>query len=1339
MADDPNRPDSSDPVRITTREDFAYHLTLVRQRAGLTVRDVAKATGVQASTVGGYFGGAHLPPIKPADLLPRILRACGVTNPAQVEQWQAALARVRRAPGKRPSDAPVPYRGLESFQPEHVDWFYGREDLTHLLLERLAARSTAGAGLLVVVGPSGSGKSSLLRAGLIPAWRRSTTVLPGSHSWPYVLFTPGTRPLQNLAEQLGKLTGLDAEDVAADLRSDPGRCTHLARQAAALHLKAQPAHSGEQATACGNGPADGEADGDRDSRRLLMVIDQFEETFTACTDDAERAAFLATLTAATAVPGVYGTGVAEQPAESGPAVLAVLGLRADFYTSILRDADLARAAQDGQVVVGPMTESDLRRAIEEPAHKAHTDIQDGLVELLLRDFAPASSHALTTAHEAGALPLLSHALLATWERGHRRRLTVADYRSIGAIHGAVARSADEVYETLTGDERTLARELFVRLVRVSEDGADTRRRISQTDLVTGVSAARSASLARVLDRYVERRLITVDADTIEISHEALIQAWPRLRTWIDTDRAGILIGQQLTDAALGWAREHRDPAALYRGTRLIAARDWIGSGHRGHLTPLAAEFLDASARHERRRTRRLYRTIAALMALLVVAGLASAVAFQQRAAATHERNLAISRLVATRADRLRDSDVSLAAQLSLAAYKIAPTSEARASLLDASATYSAARALGGPGVMQSVAYSPDRRVLAAGGADKTVRLWDVSSPEKPRLLGRPLPGAADTIYSVAFSPDGHTLAAGSGDHNIYLWDVSNPHQPIPLGPPLAGPTALVYSVAFSPDGHTLAAGSGDNTIHLWDVSDPRRPATLDPALTGPTSYVQSVAFSPDGNLLAAGSDDHTVRLWNIHDPRRPVPLGAPLIASTKRIFSVTFSPDGHTLAAGSLDKNVYLWNVTDPARPTTLNPPISGATSWVNAVAFSPDGQTLALASSDNTARLWSLPARRFTATLPHPGPVTSLAFGRDNRTLATSAADGVARLWALPGPVLTGQTDVINGVAFSPDGRTLAVAGGQTQLWSVADRTEVSPPLANPTQFSGTVAFTPDGHTLAVGARDGTVQLWNVTNPAQPQPAGTPIKAHSLLVESLAFSPDGRTLATGSDDNTVRLWDVTHPAQPQALKTLSGFRAYVYSVAFSPSGRTLAAGSIDKTVRLWDVTNPRQPAPVGQPLTGPDHYVLAVAFNPDGRILAVGSADKTVRLYDLANPRRPVPLGQPLSGPTNYVYSLAFSPDGRSLAAGDTDGTVWLWDVRHADRPTALATLTVPSGSVYSVAYNPDGHTLAAGGADMKAWLWDTDPERVIAQVCAAVGDPLTREEWAQYVPGLPYQRPCP
>jgi WD40 repeat protein/transcriptional regulator with XRE-family HTH domain len=1247
-----------DTDRIVTRQEFAAALARLREQAGLTVRQVAKAAGQPYSTVGGYFSGRHLPPPSPPSLLPDLLRATGVTDGPVVESWRQALLRVRRAPGPRPTGAPAPYRGLAAFQPEDAAWFHGREDLTGRLLARLAQRHAGGDGMLVVVGPSGSGKSSLLRAGLVPAVRAGELPVPGSGDWPVVILTPGSDPVRRLADP-----------------PDP---------------------------ATGGG--------------LVVVVDQFEELFAAEVGEPARAAFIAALDR-----------LATGAGRSAPA-LVVLGLRADFYGHALAHPPLAAALQDAQLVVGPMSEEQLRRVILEPARRAGIEVADGLVEVLLRDLTPATGDV-----RSGALPLLSHALLVTWELGQGRRLTLADYRNSGGLRGAVAQTAERVYGELTGPEPELARRLFLRLVRASPDGADTARPVPRDEL--------SAPPA-VLERFIASRLLTVGTTTVQLSHETLLYAWPRLREWIDADRAGLVTRQRLVEAAQSWEREGRDPAALYGGSRLAATRDRSVGG--GELPPLVGEFLAASVGRERRGVRRLYQTIAALVVLLAVVVTAGAAAAQQRSHAltqerlvTAERDQAISRLVAGRAERIRDTDVSLAAQLSLAAYRIWPTPEARAALLDSSAAHTATRLLGSTGVMQSVALSPDHQFLAAGTADRTVLRWDLSDPDHPIRLEPALTGPEDIVYTVAFSPDGRTLAAGGGDDLVHLWDIADPYRPVPVGAPLDGPADIVYTVAFSPDGRTLAAGSADHRVHRWDLTDPRRPAPL-PPLAGGTSYVQSVAFSPDGTLLAAGHDDATVRLWEVRDPGRPAPLGEPLTGPERTVFAVAFHPDGDTLAAGSRDGNAYLWDLADPAAPRPLDPPLAGAAGWVQTVRFSPDGNTLAAGSSGETW-LWDWRAGRVTATLPHPGPVTSLVYGADRHTLFTAAADGTARRWRLPGPALRGDDVPINNLRFDPTGSRLAVASGETRLWSVADRVPLGPPVTNPTGFSGAVAFASDGGALFVSDRAGTLRAFDLTDPAGPAPLGSPVDAHPLLVEQLALSPDGTVLATGGDDNLVRLWDVTDPAAPALLAELAGFTAYVYSVLFNHRGDLLAAASVDNTVRLWDVRDPGHATEVTEPLVGSEHYAISLAFHPDDTVLAVGSADRNIYLWDLTDPRRPARLGRPLVGADNYVYALAYSPDGRTLAAANTDQTVWLWDVTDPDRPPAVrATLTIPEGPLYTVAYSPDGRTLAAGGGGNTVWLWNTRPDEVADHVCRTAGDPLTRAEWEKYVPDLPPRPAC-
>ena len=1297
-----------DPQRISTQPDFGRELTLARQQAGLTVREVARAVGIPASTAGDYFAGRHLPPPSQPRLLPQILRVCGETDPARLGDWVSALNRIRRGPGRRPATTQAPYRGLASFQPEDAAWFFGREDLTARLVRLATEAPTAGVPL-TVVGPSGSGKSSLLRAGLVPS-------LPHSSGRRLALFTPGATPVRELARQLAKVTSAEPGArvppeslIEAALRRDPGDAPRLVPDA--------------------GGPG------------LVIVVDQFEEIFTASRNEAEQHRFITAICAL-----------------AGPAVV-VLALRADFYDRALRYPELARALQERQVVVVPMARQEVRSAIVEPARLAHLDVDDGLVELLLRDLAPHSPEGSPpgAGHEAGALPLLSHALLTTWSRSHGGRLTVADYQASGGIRHAIARTADQVYASLDAGQRDIARRLFLRLVYVADDAPETRSSVRLGELRDWPGD--TASPGEVLDRFVAERLITVDADTAQITHEALLTAWPLLRTWIDANREGLRVRRRFSDAARTWDEAGRDPAALLRGGQLALARDWATDPvNRDTLgTPIlafvdagiAAERLQQAA--ERNRTARLRRLVAALSVLVVLTVGLAGYAFQQRQAATRARdnataakNTAQSREVAVEADQVRGQSAGLAAQLSLAAYRIAPTAEARASLLESSGSPAGARLLDSADVVEAVSLSPDHHVLAIAAADGTLRLWDVARPGHPVPLGATLqPGNRnDPLYSVAFSPAGNLLAAAGASREVMLWDVRNPAHPVRLPVTLTGPTNTVYSLAFSPRRPLLAAGSADQTVRLWNLADPDRPAALGKPLAGPAGYVQSVAFSPDGRTLAAGSAGKTVRLWDVSDPAHPVTLGKPLTGPAEAVYSVAFSPDGKTLAAGSQDDKVWLWKVARPARPRP-DGTLTGDTDWVNAVAFSPDGHSLAAGSSDDQVLVWNLATRAVTATLPQPQPVTSLAWDGVGHLVAGDA-DGMVRNWILPTPVLDADGPV-NSVAYSRGGRLLAVGGnGGLQIWNPATRTQLAAAAApGPAgTIVNAVAFSPAGSNLATGYGDGEIQLWRVARDGALAPISRPRVAQNSstdLVEFAAFSPDGRLLATCGDDGTVRLWSVTDPADPRALATVHDSPGTIaFSVAFSPDGRTLAVASADGLTRLWDISNPAGPVQLGRPLAGPASYAISVAFSPDGHTLAVGSADKRMRLWDVADLARPVRLGQPLIGPTGYVYSVAFSPDGRTLAAGVTDGTVWLWRVTDPARPTLLASLTGPAHAVYSVVFAPGGTGLAAGSADGTIRLWDTQARAAGAEVCGSAGQRLTRAEWRIFLPGRRYAPPC-
>ncbi|MFF5206095.1 helix-turn-helix domain-containing protein [Streptosporangium sp. NPDC000396] len=1218
------------PSAIRTRDDFARRLSALRDREGLTVRQVAALAGSPGahSTIGDWFAGRGLPSLALRDLFTRVLKVCGTDDPELVEEWLLAWQRVRRAPGRRTGGI-EPYRGLAGFQAEHAEWFFGRAALTGRLLARVAELD--GGGVQFVVGASGSGKSSLLRAGLIAALR--------ADGRPVTLLTPATVP-------------------APELKGTPG---------------------------------------------LVLVVDQFEEVFTAfdgiAFDGEERRdAFIAALLEAAA-----------------DGAIVVAGLRADFYGHVLRRPELLKAVQERQLVVGPMTGEEMREAIVEPARKARIDVEDGLVELLLRE--------ASRAHDTGVLPLLSHALYAAWLQGQGRRLTVAGYREVGGIEGAIAASAGDVYDDLTGGQQELARRLFLHLVHVAPDTADTRRRAATAELL-----AEDPETATVLDRFVAQRLITIDEGTVEITHEALLSAWPLLKGWIDADRVGLFVGRRLVADAESWRRDQRDPDALYRGTRLLAAQEWA-QAHGHGVPPSAREFLQAGTGHARRRVRRLYQAVTALLVLLALALVSSGVAFQAQRTATRQRDEALSRKVAAETVALRQADPALAVQLSVAAYRLAPTVEARGGVLSLSAEPYATRLTGHTGTVYAAAFAPGGRLMATAGDEGVVRVWDTADPHRPRPLAA-LSAHQGGALTAAFSPDGRTLATAGVDRVIRLWDVTDPRHPAALAT-LEGHGDTVRRVAFRGDGRVLASASYDRTARLWDVADPRAPQLL-AVQRGHRDGLSAAVFSPDGRSLVTAGADRVIRLWDVADPRRPRAVTT-LEGHTGPVLSAAFSPDGRLLATGAFDNTIRLWDLKTRKTLTVLN----GHANGVIALGFSPDGRTLASGSYDLTVRLWDVStplAERLPLILNGHGDIVyTVAFSPDGRTLASGSKDTMARLWDLSALAMAGHPGRVYAAAFAPGGRSLVTGTADgARLWTVGGRPAPPVALGGHDDYVVATGFDPRGRLLATGSLDYTIGLWDLSAPKTP---ATILRGHSDNVLAVAFDPAGALLATGGADRVIKLWDVRDPRRPAAVATLPGHAASVSALVFGPDGRTLVSASLDGTARLWDVADPRR-ASVLATMTGHTGGLYAVARS--GRVLATGGADGTVRLWDTSVPARPVALAT-LTGHTTTVSGLAFSPDGRTLASGGFDKTVRLWDVSSPRAPVALGTLTGHPERVESVAFSPDGGTLVTGGADGTARLWPLDVSALSSKLCAMAYPPITAEQWRAYLPDVPFTPPCP
>jgi WD40 repeat protein len=1194
----------------------------------------------------------------------------------------------------------APYRGWEPLQAVDAAVFFGRDAQILRGLDALRGMRRSGVEtMFVVLGPSGTGKSSFLRAGLLPRLRRDDrefllldTVRPQRR-----VLTGDTglaRALHTTRASFGLHSPNLAQIKEACLGGDAGRVrTWLveAQHAACERLLDRPA--------------------DAPVPTLLLPIDQAEELFGA--DAGHETSLFLRLIAELARPDDGGDALG---------LIAAITIRTDRFQALQTAPELAGVGSVLFDELKPMPRTQFKEVITGPADRSTEGghplrLEPALVNTLLDDCTEGGD----------TLPLLALTLARLYEDyASDGALGLADYQAMGGMHSVVRTEVDGVLAS-DPEERAAALKLlraaFIPwLATVNPDNDQPMRRVGRWDDLPPESWP-------LLDKFVAKRLLVKDTRdghvVVEVAMESLLRQWDDLAHWLADEREDLKDADNLERAARAWELSNRDDAWLLEGTRLSDAENLATKpGFRDRLQ-FTSEFLKASRHREQERIeaearhqaaelqaardrqqaaealaaaeaearekaqahavvlRKRSRILRAVLAVTLVIATAAVVGFVMATKATaraDQRTLDALRLRLTSQGQAMLAGVEgggdvRAFQQILAAHKINPVHFS--SLFTAVVTrVDTTRIIEARGPIMDVSVSRDGHHIISGGADDTVRVWDIDTGQP---VGPPMTGHAGQVTNVALSDDGHHVLFGSSDNTLRVWDADTGQ---PVGPQMPGTSGVMD---LSDDGHRVVSGSADGAVQVWNANTAQ---PISPPMAG--NDVSTVAFSNDGQRVVTGTSGGTVQVWNANNGQ---PISPAMAAHTGEVTAVTFDDDGDRVASGGADHVVRMWNA-DTGQPVA--PPMVGHLNTIASVAYNPNGTRVLSGSNDGTLRLWD-------ATSGQP-----------------------------IGQPMSGHQGAVNGVAFTPDGHSIVSGGDDAtiRLWDADMGSATDASINTGPSVVTSVTVSMDRHRIAAGDKDGTVRFFNADTKA---PIGPPMNAHHGQVTSIALSADNHRLVAGSEDGTMQLWNTDTPAP--IGPPMTGHKSAATSVVFSFDGRRIVSGGADATVRIWDADTGE---PVGSPLTGHKGAVRAVDISNDGHRIVSGSDDATLRLWGADTGEL---VGAPMTGHTGPVTNVQFGPDGQRIISRSLDTTMRLWDatsVRPLGGPMnghALGALPI------AVSFTPDGQTITDVDSDPTRRLWPKPAQSLWPSlVCAKLSQNMSHEQWRDWVaPDIGYGEVCP